>query len=79
MNKTYLMLSLIICTCAHGLFAQETEQSPSDLKRFSLGLNLGTGHGRAMYFNNQAINDFGYASLSSSGEQGAPLYPLARI
>jgi hypothetical protein len=68
MKKIYWILSLAITTCVNSLFAQKSEMLPEeDSKRFSLGFIFGTGHGRANIFNNQAIADFGYSSLSSTG------------
>lgn len=62
------MLYLAITTSVNSLFAQKTEILPEEnIKRFSIGLSFGTGHTRANTFNNQAIADFGYSSLSPTG------------
>ena len=65
MQLHHFLFTLAIGFCTTSLFAQDTDATKS--KRFSLGLNFGTGYGQANMFNDLDISDFGHSSLSASG------------
>ncbi|MCH8545877.1 MAG: hypothetical protein LAT54_04025 [Cryomorphaceae bacterium] len=65
MKLHHLFSILAVGFCSTSIIAQDIDATKS--KRFSLGLNFGTGYGQANMFNDLDISDFGHSSLSASG------------